>query len=328
MCGKLVATCSAHVEEMMAVPEAARPNTTRVTRLEAVRITHMPLRTLTTLGVGGDAEVWELRDPERLRVALEQATAAPYRVLGAGSNILAADAGVLERIIKFGRAFNSLPVLDAALARGDKQVWLSAATPLPGIVRRTASVGVSGFAGLLGVPAVLGGAIAMNAGTRFGAMSDVVNQVEIFVDGKLERLPASDLDFAYRHTNLPAGAIITAAEVRLTAASVAAVQATLTQVDAARRGQPKVKSAGCAFKNPPQDSAGKLIDEAGLKGLRVGGAMIAFEHGNFIVNLGTATARDICTLLERVRARLPELEPEWRMWGVPSAEGEDATCAA
>lgn len=321
----------------MVVPEAAHPEaahpeaahqTTPVTYQDAVHVRRIPLRTLTTLGVGGEAEVWELRDPKRLHAALEQATDAPYRVLGAGSNILAADAGVLERIIKFGRAFNSLPALDNALARGDKQVWLSAATPLPGVVRRTASAGVTGFEGLLGVPAVLGGAIAMNAGTRFGAMSDVVKVVEIFVAGKLERIPAHELAFSYRYASLPAGAIITAAEVRLEASSVTEVQARLTQVDAARRGQPKVKSAGCAFKNPPQDSAGKLIDEAGLKGSRVGGAMIACEHGNFIVNLGTATARDICALLERVRARLPELEPEWRMWGVPSAEGEDATCAA
>jgi UDP-N-acetylmuramate dehydrogenase len=187
---------------------------------------------------------------------------------------------------------------------------------------------VTGFEGVLGVPAVLGGAIAMNAGTHFGAMSDVVSAVELFVDGQLVRVPTSDLGFAYRHTTLPAGAIITAAQVRLVAASAAEVQTKLTRVDAARRGQPKVKSAGCAFKNPPHDSAGKLIDQAGLKGLRVGGAMIAVEHGNFIVNLGTATARDVCTLLERVRARLPELEPEWRIWGLPSVEGEDVTCAA
>ena len=294
----------------------------------AVHVSQIPLRTLTTLGVGGNAEVWEVHDTLRVHAALEQATDAPYRVLGAGSNILAADTGVRERIIKFGRAFNSLAFLDEALARADKQVWLSAATPLPGIVRRTAAAGVTGFEGLLGVPAVLGGAIAMNAGTRFGAMSEVLNAVELFVNGKLERVAASDLDFAYRHAHLPAGAIITAAEVRLTASSVADVHANLQQVDAARRGQPKVKSAGCAFKNPPHNSAGKLIDQAGLKGLRIGGAMIAFEHGNFIVNLGTATARDVCALLERVQARLPELEPEWRIWGVPSAEGGDVTCAA
>lgn len=313
----------------MAVPNG---QDTRLAALNAspagLHIHRMPLRTLTTLGVGGDAEVWEVRNPLRLQAALEQATDAPYRVLGAGSNILAADAGVSERIIKFGRAFNSLPVLAEALARGDKHVWLSAATPLPGIVRRTTNWGVTGFEGMLGVPAVLGGAVAMNAGTRFGAMSDVVSAVELFVDGRLVRLPAADLGFAYRHANLPAGAIITAAQVRLLATSAAEVQSKLTLVDAARRGQPKVKSAGCAFKNPPHDSAGKLIDQAGLKGLQIGGAMIATEHGNFIVNLGTATARDVCALLERVRAHLPELEPEWRIWGLPSAEGEDVTCAA
>ena len=99
----------------------------------------------------------------------------------------------------------------------------------------------------------------------------------------------------------------------------AAVAATLSKVDSARAGQPKVKSAGCAFKNPPGDSAGRIIDAAGLKGLRRGDAMVAPEHGNFILNLGAATAADVVELVSAIRKELSlvgaDLELEWRLWG-------------
>ena len=94
------------------------------------------------------------------------------------------------------------------------------------------------------------------------------------------------------------------------------VQTAMDVVDAARAGQPKVKSAGCAFKNPAGDSAGRIIDHAGLKGLRVGDAMVAHEHGNFVLNLGAATSADVEELLAQVQARVPvPLEMEWRRWG-------------
>jgi len=265
------------------------------------------LRELTTLKVGGPAEVWEVEDAE----GLAEATREPYRVLGAGSNVLVSDAGVPERVVHLGRAFNDLRGADLA-----PDVWLGAATPLPGLVRRAQRLGLSGLEGLLGVPAVLGGAVAMNAGTRFGEMRDILQEVELFVNGGLERVPASALQLAYRRAELPDGAVVTRARLRLGVSDPATVQARMAEVDAARKGQPKVKSAGCAFKNPPGDSAGRVIDAAGLKGLRVGDAMVALEHGNFIVNLGNATARDVCELLERILERTPvPLELEWRRWG-------------
>jgi UDP-N-acetylmuramate dehydrogenase len=264
----------------------------------------------TTLKVGGPAELWEVEDVAGLRAA----TDAPYRVIGGGSNLLVSDAGVPERVVRLGRAFNDVRAFD-----GGTDVWLGAATPLPGLVRRAQKAGLSGLEGLLGVPAVLGGAIAMNAGTRFGEMSDTLQEVELFVDGSLERVPASDLGLSYRHAELPAGAIVTRARLRLTPSTPEAVQAYMDKVDAARKGQPHVKSAGCAFKNPPGESAGRLIDLAGLKGRRVGAAMVAHEHGNFVLNLGGASAADVLALVEEVRAEMRsrgvELELEWRLWG-------------
>ena len=265
------------------------------------------LAAYTTLRVGGPAELWEVQGERDLR----EATREPYRALGAGSNLLVADAGVPERVVKLGRAYNSLG--DFA---GQTDLWLGAATPLPGLVRRAARAGLSGLEGLWGVPAVLGGAVAMNAGTRYGEMSDTLQEVEVFVGGSLERLPADALRLRYRHSALPPGAIVTRARLKLTPSSSEKVAARLAEVDAARKGQPKVKSAGCAFKNPPGDSAGRLIDRAGLKGLRVGDALVAEEHGNFVVNAGRATAGDVLELTRLVQDKVAvPLELEWQLWG-------------
>jgi UDP-N-acetylmuramate dehydrogenase len=264
---------------------------------------------LTTLKVGGEAELWTVGDPAELR----EATAEPFFVLGAGSNLLVSDAGVAERVIRLGPAFASLAAFD-----GSADVWLGAATPLPGLVRRAQRSGLSGLEGLLGVPAQLGGAVVMNAGTRFGSISDTLVEVEAMIGGDLVRLPAHALGLRYRHSELPPGAVLTRVRLRLGASTPERVAHAMVAVDDARKGQPKVKSAGCAFKNPSGDSAGRLIDRAGCKGLRVGDAMIAHEHGNFVVNLGAATSRDVDDLLAAVRERVGvPLELEWRRWGGP-----------
>jgi len=269
------------------------------------------LATLTTLKVGGNAELWEVNNLAELKEACQ----APYKVLGAGSNLLISDDGVKERVIKLGSSFNSIKAFDAREV-GQTEFWLGAATPLPGLVRRAADAGLSGWESLLGIPAVLGGAIRMNAGTRFGCVADTLQEVELFLNGKLESLSASDLGLSYRQSVLPKGAIITRAKFALTPSSPEAVNALMVQVDAARKGQPKIKSAGCAFKNPESDSAGRLIDQAGLKGLRVGDAMVSHEHANFIVNLGKATARDVRSLLSQIQARVSTpLSIEWELWG-------------
>ncbi len=282
-------------------------------------VKRVAMSSLTTLGVGGEAELWTVENDADLAAATRES----YRVLGAGSNLLVADGGVGERVIKLGRSFNDVGAFTVP------DVWLGAATPLPGLVRRAADAGWSGLEGLLGVPAVLGGAVAMNAGTRFGEIADTLREVEVFVNGGPERLPADALEFSYRHSELPPGTVITRVRLALTPSSPERVRAKLTQVDAARKGQPKVKSAGCAFKNPPGDSAGRLIDAAGLKGLRVGQAKVSDEHGNFIVNLGGATAADVMALLEQLRARVGvPLTTEWELWGFDTAQAAppELTC--
>ncbi|MER3443994.1 MAG: UDP-N-acetylmuramate dehydrogenase [Meiothermus sp.] len=274
-----------------------------------MKVERLPLSKLTTLGVGGPAEVWTVETPEDLA----RATEAPYRVLGNGSNLLVADAGVPERVIALGGVFKEW----------DLAGWVGAGALVSTLLLKSARLGLSGLEGLHGVPAQVGGAVKMNAGTRFGEMAGALELVEIFHDGALHVYRPEELGFSYRHSALPPGSVVTRVRLRLLKAGEEAVRAKIALVDAARKGQPKKKSAGCAFKNPAGDSAGRLIDRAGLKGLAVGRAMISHEHGNFIVNLGGATAREVYALLRRVQRVLP-LEVEWEIWGELGAElGEE-----
>jgi UDP-N-acetylmuramate dehydrogenase len=282
-----------------------------VTEIDAVelRIERVALRDHTTLRVGGAAELWTAEGI----AGLIEATREPFLVLGAGSNLLVSDSGVRSRVVRLGQTFNSIADID-----GRHELWLGAATPLPGLVRRAQRLGLSGLEGLLGIPAVLGGAVAMNAGTRFGSAADAVDQIELLIDGAVERVAISELEPGYRRLALPEGAVILRAHLSLAPSTPERVAAAMAAVDGARKGQPRIKSAGCAFKNPEGDSAGRVIDAAGLKGLRVGDAMVAHEHGNFIVNLGAATAAEVEELLKQIRARVQTpLELEWRRWGQP-----------
>lgn len=267
-----------------------------------MKIARLPLAKLTTIGVGGEAEVWTVETLADLKTA----TQAPYRVLGNGSNLLVSDEGVPERVIRLSGEF--------AQWNPDLSGWVGAGVLVPSLLQASARLGLSGLEGLYGIPAQVGGAVKMNAGTRFGEMADALELVELYHHGSLQVYRPAELGFGYRHSMLPEGSIVTRVKLRLTPRHPEAVQAKIALVDAARKGQPKKKSAGCAFKNPPGDAAGRLIEAHGLKGTTVGRAMISLEHGNFLVNLGGATAAEMYALIQRVQAVLP-LEVEWEIWG-------------
>lgn len=264
-----------------------------------MRVERVLLKDYTTLGVGGPAELWTVETPEDLK----KATEAPYRVLGNGSNLLVMDEGVEERVIRLGGVF----------AEWDLKGWVGAGALLPLLVQEAARQGLSGLEGLLGIPAQVGGAVKMNAGTRFGEMADALEAVEIFHEGRFQVYEPKELGFGYRQSRLPPGGIVTRVRLRLKERPREEIRRRMAEVDAARKGQPKKKSAGCAFKNPPGQSAGRLIDQRGLKDLRVGDAMVSLEHGNFIVNLGGARAQDILALVRAIQEELP-LELEWEVW--------------
>lgn len=282
--------------------------------VSAPRVERLPLSRLTTLGVGGEAEVWTVHD----HAQLGEAMGVPYRILGGGSNLVIADEGVPERVIRLAGAFAGTDLeRDAGLSSPEMFVtgWVGGGVPLPGLVRRLGRLGLSGLEGTVGIPAQVGGAAWMNAGTRFGELFGALHTLEIASPQGIRQVTPDDLAWGYRTSGIPRNHVVTRVQLRLKPSTPEEVSARMALADGARQGQPKARTPGCAFKNPGGVSAGLLIDRAGLKGARVGNAMIAPEHANFIVNLGGASARDVHALLDLARERTgAELELEYELW--------------
>lgn len=283
------------------------------------RVERLPLARFTTLGVGGEAEVWFVESHVQLAEAMER----PYRVLGGGSNLVIADEGVPERVLRLSgplaaRDLDPDPELstDTEIVTG----WVGGGVPLPGLVRALQKLGLSNLEGTVGIPGQVGGSVWMNAGTRFGEMFGGLHTIEIVTPGGVRQVSPSELDWGYRRSGIPRNEVVSRVRLKLRPSTPEAVLARMDAADQARKGQPKNRTPGCAFKNPTlpggeKVSAGKLIDEAGLKGTRVGNALIAPEHGNFIVNLGGATAADVHALLRVIRERVGvPMELEYELW--------------
>lgn len=280
------------------------------------------LAELTTMRIGGPATVVQLEDRRDLCELLDQ----PHRWLGKGANLLVGDDGVDEVVVKLGSAFDTCDIAPAS--NGITRVTVGAGYDLAKLIATTVKAGLAGPEGLAGVPATMGGALRMNAGTSTCWTLDWVTRVEVLLPGEstprwLERaaLPA-----AYRSCGLPAGVLFLGAELGLAAADPEGLKATATRLKQAKAAtQPlAVPSAGCVFKNPsPTCPAGKLIDELGLKGARSGAAEISMVHANFIVNPErTATAGDVATLIRRIRCAA------WRERGIDMhMEVETWNCA-
>jgi UDP-N-acetylmuramate dehydrogenase len=285
-------------------------------RGEAWRDAPMSLRT--SIRVGGPADLLvRPADAADLVAVLAAAAGAgvPVHVLGGGTNLLVADAGVRGVVVR-------LPAeLGTESAEGETLV-LSGGAPTSRLVQRAQSLGLVGCEFAAGIPGTLGGAVAMNAGTRTGEMKDLVARVEVATAGGLRWIEAAALGFAYRTCRLPAGAVVTRVELSLRRGDVAASRAAM-EADQAhrRRTQPLHQPTwGSTFRNPPGDHAGRLIESVGLKGHRIGQAAWSDLHANFVVNLGGATARDCLALVRLARSRVRErtgveLELEVRLLG-------------
>ncbi|HSY54321.1 MAG TPA: UDP-N-acetylmuramate dehydrogenase [Opitutaceae bacterium] len=275
----------------------------------------------TTMRVGGAARVYaEPATAEDLQVLLREAHAHHVEIflLGRGSNLIVPDEGVDGLVIALShenwQRFEPRP---------GGQVWAGAGLRLKNLCGLAGKAGLVGFEFLEGIPGSIGGALRMNAGAMGGWMFDVVEEVEIMTPtGEVKRLRKADMHVAYRHCAELLDAIALGALLR--PAAQADTEAISRQIDVYRRKrhetQPREPSAGCIFKNPAGSSAGRLIDEAGLKGERVGDAEVSTVHANFIVNRGHATGADVIGLMRRVRARVREargveLEPEVLLYG-------------
>ena len=240
----------------------------------------------------------------------------PLFVLGRGSNLLVKDGGFHGVVICLAHAhFSRIEVAGQRLTCG-------AGAKLKAVAVEARRNGLAGLEFLEGIPGSVGGALRMNAGAMGGAMLDVVECVRLMsFDGKVQERPAGELGAVYRSCQALRTHIALAAALRGQLGSREVIEQRMAEYNRKRwKSQPAAPSAGCVFKNPPSISAGKLIDELGLKGTRVGGAVVSTEHGNFIVNTGAATARNILDLIELIRQRVRaergiELETEVEIVG-------------
>lgn len=282
--------------------------------------TRFPLAPLTSFRIGGPAELFlEAESDADLAAAGRAAEAAglPVMVIGKGSNVLVADGGFRGIVVRLGSSFRWA-------AREGTDLVAGGAMPLPALAGVALSHRLAGLEFGVAIPASLGGAVRMNAGAHGRSMSDVVAAVEVFDLAAAARrwIDAADAGFRYRSTELAEHAVVVGARLRLHAGETAEIRG---EMDAARewrrRTQPLAQpNCGSVFKNPPNDHAARLVEAAGAKGLRVGGAEVSGKHANFIVADPGARAADVAELIRTVQARVAEsfgvtLETEVRFVG-------------
>ena len=280
----------------------------------------MTSRRHTSFRIGGAAEVMafpknEAELSELLKVSKELDTC--HAILGAGTNVLAPDEGMTGLVICLKDCLNGTELLPDNFLRVMGGVTMSRAAVF------AANHGLSGLEFAHGIPGTVGGGVYMNAGAYGGEIGQVCIQATVMdADGQLHVRSREEMDFRYRHSRLEeTGEIVTSAVFQLTAAPAEEIRQRMKELQARRiASQPlDYPSAGSAFKRPTGGYAAALIDQAGLKGYRVGNAAISGKHAGFVINLGGATAADVTQLLRQVSDKVYEnsgirLEPEIRIW--------------
>jgi len=287
-----------------------------------------PLAGRTLLRVGGPAR-WLAQPPdvEHLAQLVRRCRNddVDLYVLGGGANLLVSDDGIDGMVVRLDApSFRRVkwPVSSTADAGGEAVVSAGGGADMLRLVVEAVRRGWAGLEGLAGIPGTVGGCIRMNAGGCWGQMADVVAEVTVVDrDGQVRTLGAEAIDFGYRTSSL-AGAIVCDAKLVLRRDDPARLRERfLSNWQQKKAAQPfNEPSAGCVFKNPPNASAGALVDRAGLKGARVGGARVSEKHANFIVTAPGATAGDVLSLIALIRERVAQLfdvalELEIETWG-------------
>ena len=291
-------------------------------RIRGELILNAPMKKYTTWKIGGPADCLLLpKDAadiaEALRFAKDEGI--PCRVIGNGSNLLVLDGGIEGMVIRIGENMSSYTV-DGTLLTAQSGCILAR------MARETAKQGFAGIEWAAGIPASMGGAAYMNAGAYGHCFYETLEAVEaVEQNGEICRISAEELSSGYRHTSLmESGAVVTKVMVRLRYGDKEALMASVEETLRSRREkQPlDLPSAGSVFKNPEGSHAGYLVELSGLRGKRIGNAQVSEKHGNFIVNLGDCTAKDVLALIEEVRAEVKkqqgyDLETEVLMIGRP-----------
>jgi UDP-N-acetylmuramate dehydrogenase len=272
----------------------------------------------TSLGIGGTTDMLLIRRYEAIPeiVRLLDAAGVPHRFLGGGTNVLVDD-GELSWVVLH------LPTVTPGVEVNGNSVWADASADLGGMVTYCAKRDLGGMEGLIGVPGSVGGALRMNAGAYGTQIGPYVKEVQVYraATRTIETLRGDAIRFDYRHTSFGPDDVMLRVRLELPAKPFKEILAGIKVCNEKRRASQPLnqKSAGCIFKNPPGASAGRMIDELGLKGHRCGDAMVSDRHANFFVNAGSASCADMLKLIDDVRSRVRdaygiELENEVIVW--------------
>jgi UDP-N-acetylmuramate dehydrogenase len=280
----------------------------------------VPLAPLTSLRVGGPASLYlepqSEADLEAVAAAVRE-TALAWTVIGKGSNVLVSDAGFNGLVLRLGRGYRWV-------ARDGELLSGGAAMPLPAMSGVALGHGLGGLGFGVAIPASLGGAVKMNAGAHTREMADVVVKIDLFdlAEATASSIGPSEAGFSYRRSSLPETSMIVGATVRLHPEDPEAIRLGMDEARAWRRKtQPLAEpNCGSVFKNPPGAHAARLVEDAGLKSARVGGARVSEKHANFVVTEPGARAGDVAALMTLVREKVlasagVDLEPEVRFVG-------------
>ncbi|HHY47210.1 MAG TPA: UDP-N-acetylmuramate dehydrogenase [Firmicutes bacterium] len=282
--------------------------------------TNEPMSYHTSFRIGGPADVFVIpRDVLDLKACLDflRGERAPFLVIGNGTNILVADEGIRGIVIKIGGALRDVDITDGQIIAG-------AGAGLPYVSRVACERGLSGLEFATGIPGSLGGAVFMNAGAYGRAMQDVVVSCEVITpEGDFKTYERDYVGFRPRGSRFEESReVIVAVTLRLEPGDREAIRRELESLARSREEKQPLEypSAGCVFKNPAGGGAGRYIDWAGLKGLRIGDAQVSHKHANFVVNLGRATCKDVLELMDVVASTVGErfgvvLRPEIRVIG-------------
>jgi UDP-N-acetylmuramate dehydrogenase len=276
------------------------------------------LAELTSLGIGGTTDLLRITEHDSIPalVDLLEHHQVPYKFLGGGSNLLVGDGELPWVILQLAKPDPEI-VIEGTLAHVD------AAADLGRTVTYCAKHDLGGMEGLIGVPGTVGGALRMNAGAYGMQIGSYVRKVKLYraAARKLEILRGAQISFEYRHTSFAPDDMMLAVTLELPSKPYTEILQGIRICNEKRRSSQPLgqKSAGCIFKNPPGASAGRMIDELGLKGLSVGDARVSDRHANFFVNAGQASARDMLALIADVRGRVEQaygvkLENEVVVW--------------
>jgi UDP-N-acetylmuramate dehydrogenase len=276
---------------------------------------HAPLDKLVWFKSGGAAD-WlfepaDLDDLAAFLANLDEGT--PVMALGLGSNLIVRDGGVPGVVVRLGKPFATVEVKrDCILECGGGASGI--------LVASTArDAGIAGLEFLRGIPGTVGGFVRMNGGAYGREVADILVDCDVLLgDGAFITVPAADLEYSYRHSNLPEGAIVVAARFKGAPGKPEAIGAEMDRIAHAREEtQPlRSKTGGSTFKNPPGDKAWRLVDAAGCRGLKMGGAQVSEKHANFLINTGEATSADIEGLGEEVRRRVSESQGVTLEWEI------------